>query len=204
MDLKKKYKVIFKHEEKISWTLAESLFKPKEMEFGFKVLVPILFFVDYAMIKMNLKRTQANLFFTKKLALEAVKNMSEGGNRNEEREKIVAGTNKLLKNDKMELYSQSMREAQFTEIDILISHYQKLLDSEGKEYRDFVKAVYSSKKEYNSFLRALEKAEKNVNNTAITDLKVESKKDLRAWFSRLEKNTSKIRKEETEKIFSGE
>ncbi|MEE8401177.1 MAG: NF038143 family protein [Candidatus Hydrothermarchaeaceae archaeon] len=202
--MKKKYKTIFKHEEKVSWTLAESLFKPKEMEFGFKVLVPILFFVDYAMIKMNLKRTQANLFFTKKLALEAVKNMSEGGNRNEEREKIVTGTNKLLKTDKKEVYSQQVREAQLSEIDILISHYLKLLDSEGKEYGDLAKAAYSSKKEYNSFLKALEKAEKNVNNTAITDLKVESKKDLRAWFSRLEKNTSRIRKEETEEIFSGE
>ena len=200
--MKKRYKAILKYEERIAKTLAERLTEPKEIDFGIKIIFPLLFFLDYAKIKARLSMTKKNLMLTKKLALNAAKNIKAGGKRKEELEKIITETNKLLEKERKGVYSKKVRDTQLREIDLLIDHYLKLLNAEGEKYKGLVKHAYGSKDGYFSFLKKLREEEERVNQVAIKTLKTGSKKELRKWFDRLEMTTKKVRMEEVKKIFS--
>lgn len=198
--MKRKYEAILKYEERAANILAMTLVEPKQTRLGIKMLFPLLFLIDYLRIKTELDSTKENLLFTKKLALDAARNIKNGEEKRKEMEKIISETNELLEKDREGIYSEKIRDKQLEEIEILVNHYLKLLNVEGEEYMALVSHAYS-KNAYLSFLRKLGEAEKRVNQAAIDTLRTGGKKELGEWCERLEDTVRKIRIEEINKIF---
>ena len=86
------------------------------------------------------------------------------------------------------------------EINLLIDHYLKLLDAEGRSYESLVKNTYQAKEDYEAFLRELTLAEKAVNRAAIRT--VGQSETATELVSEMEEATERARSDEAEKIFS--
>ena len=86
------------------------------------------------------------------------------------------------------------------EIDLLLDHYLKLLEAEGKNYESLVKNTYQARDTYENFLHELTRAELAVNRAAIEAVgRTETTYEL---ISEMEKTTERVRTAQAEKIFS--
>lgn len=195
----KKFDLILNRERRNAQIVAERVMKAK-MDFGWKILIPILLFLDYAVIRRRIKVAKENLLFTKKMALEAAWDIKGGEAKKARIEKLHAETKKVLGEDKGGVYSEKIRKRQLKEMEILVDHYLRLLNAEGKNYKELVKNAYETESSYHSFIEQLEQAERGVNQAAIMTLGG-NKKELSEWFDELESTTKYIRQKELEDIF---
>jgi predicted RNase H-like HicB family nuclease len=141
-----------------------------------------------------------NFLFTKKLALEAAFTMvDKGKSREEAREQIKEKTGNILAGDKAGLYSNKIRQKQLREMDLLIEHYCRLLNAEGKDYPSLVKNAYPSREEYVAFLEELEQAEREVYQAAHQTVKSSSSREIA---SKMEEATARVRRAELDRLFS--
>ena len=137
--------------------------------------------------------------FTKKLALEAAFNMIKRElNKEEAMTQIKDKTSQILASDKKGIYSVKIRQKQMREIELLIDHYYRLLNAEGKDHPSMVKNAYGTRKDYTVFLKQLEQVEKEVNRAATQTLRMSSAPDI---VSEMEEATERIRSAEVERIF---
>ncbi len=141
-----------------------------------------------------------NYLFTKKLALEAARNMLQYGlTKNDCLAQVEKQTSAILSSDRKGVYSEKVRLKQLLEIGLLIDHYQKLLIAEGKAYNDMVKAAYGERDAFSAFLNRLGSAEKEVNRAAlqIVGKNVEAK----GFVTRMEEAVAYIRDRDLDTIF---
>jgi len=142
-----------------------------------------------------------NFMFTKKLALEAAFHMIKKGETKEEgMARIKDKTSHLLASDQKGIYSVKIRQKQMREIELLVDHYHRLLNAEGKTYPSMVKNGYGSQKDYAAFLKQLEQAEKDVNRAATQTLRTSSAPEI---VSKMEEAADRVRSAEVERIFGG-
>jgi hypothetical protein len=119
------------------------------------------------------------------------------------REVVVAGiedkTRTLLTAPETQgIYSETIRQQQMNEIDLLFDHYRKLLGAEGQDYDALTRNAYGSRQNYFIFHEQLKSAENKVSDAARQTLG--SKADVDALL-RIEKATEEIRLSRIEKIF---
>jgi hypothetical protein len=96
------------------------------------------------------------------------------------------------------IYSETIRQQQMDEIDLLFDHYSKLLSAEGEDYDDLVRNTYGNRQNYLVFHEQLKSIENKVSDAA--RLTLGSKADMDALL-RIENATEEIRQSQIEKIF---
>jgi len=140
-----------------------------------------------------------NLLFTKKLALDAALAMTKNGQKKAEAmSPAEEKTKTLLASVKDGIYSEQIRQKQLEEIDLLIGHYCRLLQAEGKDYATLVAHSYSNLNQYKSFLEALKGAEGEVNRAAVETLGSQADTET---LSRIEASSHSMRLGTAQKIF---
>ena len=141
-----------------------------------------------------------NFMFTKKLALQAAFDMIKlERSREEVMVQIEEKTGNILASEETQgIYSNDIRREQIKEIDLLIDHYCKLFETDGKDYSSLVANAYQNRQSYTAFVEQLKSIEKQVSKAAQKTLG--DKTDTVA-LSRIEAATARIRMAEVEKIF---
>lgn len=194
-----KYKNILSWERSLAKAVASGIieFQPVTV---WEIMIPVLFLLNFFQQKRARETFSLNFLFTKKMALEAAFGMIDRGKAKEQaKAEVKEKTDKILAADAKGIYSSKIRQKQMKEIDLLIDHYCRLLEAEGKDYPSLVRDAYPSRKDYLAFLAALEQAEREVYQAASQTVKGASAKEVA---SRMEEGTEKIRRLQMEKIYS--
>ncbi len=198
----KKLTSIWNHEINVENKIARNLVETKKVKFGWRILIPPFFLLDYFRYKKSLILTRKNLLFTKQLSFDAAKEIFQGKDRSFEIRSIEIKTKNILDKDRKGFYTEKIRRKQFHEIDLLITHYLGLLNSRKSKYDEMIKTFYKTKGKYLSFLNTLQKAEQEVIQASITTIKKGSKKNRIQWFKKVEETSKKAMMDEVERIFS--
>jgi hypothetical protein len=166
---------------------------------AWEILIPIVFLYNFFRIKRAREIFTLNFLFTKKLALEAAFDMTKkGANKEEAMARVKEKTGQILASDKEGIYSSKIRQKQMREIELLIDHYFKLLNAEGKDYATMVENTYQGQENYAAFLEQLGQVEREVIRAATQTVKTSSASIVA---SKMEEITVKIRKAEIQRIF---
>jgi hypothetical protein len=198
--LETKYENILRQERSLARTVANVVIGQNPVAV-WDVLIPIVFLFSFLKYKRARETFALNFMFTKKLALEAAIDMIKKGEIKEAAViRIKEKTGQVLASDQKGIYSSKIRQRQMREIELLIDHYHRLLDAEGKDYPSMVKNAYGSRKDYAAFLKQLEQVEKEVNRAATQTLRTSSAPDI---VSKMEEATDRMRAAEMERIFDG-
>jgi len=163
------------------------------------VLIPIVFVFNVLKFKRAREIFALNFLFTKKLALQGAFDMIKTSQSREDAlAQIRNRTSEVLASDKKGIYSIKIRQKQMREMELLLDHYSRLLNAEGKDYSSMVRNAYLSRKDYGAFAKQLEGIEKEVNRAASQTVKTASAPDI---ILKMEEATARLRATEAENIF---
>jgi hypothetical protein len=144
-----------------------------------EVLIPIVFILGYMRSRHQRELFVQNFIFTKKLALQAARKIHlNSATREQAFGHIETKTRKLLETLEPHIYSEPIQQAQLVEIDLLISHYQRLFNTKTKRYADSITAAYPARKDYTVFLDNLRRAEKEVAAAAVETVGAGADRDM--------------------------
>jgi hypothetical protein len=197
--LKKKFDFIYNYERFIGNSVALRVIQSRPIGI-WEFLIPIVFILHFMRNKQSRELFIQNYMFTKRLALDAAfKMLKKGLSREDALSGIEDKTRVLLTAPETQgIYSETIRQQQLNEIDLLFDHYRKLLGAGGEDYFGLTRNAYGSRQNYSIFHEQLKSAETRVSDAARQTLG--SKADVDALL-RIEKATEDIRQSQTEKIF---
>jgi hypothetical protein len=163
------------------------------------VLIPIVFIFNVLKFKRAREVFTLNFLFTKKLALQGAFDMVKNGQSREDvLGQIRDRTSQILASDKKGIYSIKIRQKQMREMELLLDHYFRLLNAEGKDYRSMVRHAYRTRQDFSAFVKELEGIEKEVNRAASQTVGTASAPDI---VSRMEETAGRLRATQVETIF---
>ncbi len=198
-DFYKKYKTILEKEQSMARKIALSLIKPKQLTV-WEIMIPVIFILNYVKLKHSREIFIQNQMFTKKMALDAARDMQK---KDVAKETVMAQidskTKELLASVPGDIYSDDIRRQQLREVDLLIDHYHKLLNAPGADYAALVTHAYQTPAAYSSFLDALQSAEKAVMNAAHQTLGSKADTDTAA---KIESISASMRAAELKNLYS--
>lgn len=198
-----KFRIIWDSEQKKANKIARRLLETERIRTsGWRKLLMPVFLPQYIRYRRKLSVTRKNLLFTKKLALEAAKNLQLGKERAQEIRQIEIKTREILNRQTKGLYTEKVRQKQLAEIEFLINYYLDLLDSNQKNYASMLKSKFPSKGKYLSFLDTLQKIEHAVIQASIETVRRGTKKERRIWFENLINAIKEVRRAEVDDIFA--
>lgn len=193
-----KHESILAHERSLAKAVTSAVIESKPLSV-WEITIPILFITNFFRFKRSREIFTLNLLFTKKLALEAAFDMIKKGRGKEESMAWIKDkTRNILASDQKGIYSQKIRQKQLKEMELLLDHYRKLLEAEGKDYAAMTKNAYHTHESYTAFLGRLKRAEIEVNRVAQQTVKVSTAHDL---VNKMEKAAERVRMARAEKIF---
>ena len=197
--LKKKFDLIYNYERFIGNSVALRVIESKPIGV-WEFLIPIVFILHFMRNKQSRELFIQNYMFTKRHALDAVfKMLKKGLSIKDAVSGIEDKTRALLTAPETQgIYSETIRQQQMNEIDLLFDHYRKLLGAEGEDYVALARNAYGSRQNYLIFHEQLKSAENKVSDAARQTLG--SKADLTALL-KIEKATEEIRQSQIKKIF---
>ena len=197
-DLKKKYSMILSRETTIARSVALAVLKPKPFSV-WEVLIPIIFIFGYMKSKENREVFAQNVLFTKATALQAAFDMLKKDlSRDAAMERVKSKTKDMISSIPEGIYSNEIRQEQLKEIDLLIDHYCRLLNSRGDDYDSMVFNAYQTPARLADFHERLQKAEEAVGRAARNTLGGKADIDTLA---KINAALQKSRRKETGKIF---
>ena len=163
------------------------------------VLIPIVFVFNVLKFKRAREIFTLNFLFTKKLALQGAFDMvKKGQSREDVLGQIRDRTSQILASDQKGIYSNKIRQKQMREMELLLDHYFRLLNAEGKDYRSMVRHAYRTRQDFAAFVKELEGIEKEVNRAASQTVGTASALDI---VSRMEETADRLRATQVETIF---
>jgi len=178
--------------------LAFSLIRPKTLTV-WEIMIPVIFILNYAKMKQSREIFIQNQMFTKKMALDAALEIKKN---NTPKETVMAQiktkTKEMVTSVPGGIYSDDIRRQQLKEMDLLIDHFSKLLNAEGRDYASLVTSAYGSAAEYQLFLSQLQSAENEVMGAARRTLGDQT--DM-ATAEKIESLTASMRTAEVKKLF---
>ena len=192
---------IKKFENRQTAQIADDLIEKPKSKFNWRIIIFPLYIYDFSRYRRRLRVLHKNLFFTKKLALEAANGIHQNKERTWEIRRIEIQTKEILDKEKKGFYTDKIRNRQLREIEFLIDHYLDLLSLDQSGYEDMVRAKYPSKGSYQNFLSSLNKLEEDVIQAAVSTMRKGSKKERCQWFDRVRAATRKVRRQTIEKIY---
>ncbi len=197
-DLKKKYSIILSRETAIARSVALAVIKPRPFSV-WEVLIPIIFIFGYMKSKENREVFAQNVLFTKTMALQAAFDMLKKDlSRDAAMKRVRSKTKEMISSIPEGIYSNEIRREQLKEIDLLVDHYCRLLNSTGDDYDAMVFNAYQTPDRLADFYERLQKAEEGVGRAARNTLGGKADTDTLA---RINAALQKSRLKETEKIF---
>ncbi len=196
--LNSKLDSILSQERSLADSIARALRKKRPISV-WEIMMPILLIFNFAKSKTEREVFVQNYLFTKKLALEAAREMVESG-RSKKAAMVPAEekTNELLATVKDGIYTEEIRRKQLREIDLLIDHYCLLLAAEGEDYPALVTAAYRTRTRFLDFLARLEEAERAVNSTALEAL---GERGDPGFVAKMEEAAATLRAASADRIF---
>ena len=195
---KQKHDVISSRERSKAKSIALTVDKPRTLSV-WEVLIPIIFIFSYLKAKSNRDVFADNLLFTKNMALKAAYDrLQKDKTREAVIDRIKSQTGELLSSLPNNIYSDAIRQEQLKEIDLLVEHYYRLLQADGRDYDDLVRNTYGNRVAYESFLNRLKSAEKAVVRAAHRTLGPSADA---AMATRIEDASNRIRIAELDRIF---
>ena len=162
-----KYDIILSYEESFGGTVALRLIIERPLTLWY-CLIPLVFVFEFLKRKKEQRIFTENFLFTKKLALDAAGDINKGEERQNRLSQIEDQIRDRLTAQK--LYSWGIHQKQRAEVNLLIDHYLKLLNAEGKSYESLVKDAYQTRDNYQAFLHQLTSAEKEIDRAVINTL----------------------------------
>jgi plasmid maintenance system killer protein len=196
--LDSKYENILAQENTVAKTVARSVIGVNSVT-AWDVLIPIVFLFNMLKFKRAREIFSLNFLFTKKLALQGAFDMIKTGQSREDALAQVRNrTSEILASDKKGIYSIKIRQKQMREVELLLDHYYRLLNADGKDYSSMVRNAYLTRKGYVAFAKQLEGIEKEVNRAASQTVKTASAPDI---IIKMEEATARLRAAEAENIF---
>jgi hypothetical protein len=179
-------------------SIALTVYKPRPISV-WEVLIPIIFIFGYMKSKSNRDIFSDNLLFTKNLALNAAYDMLQKSKTRESvTDQIESQTEELLASIPDNIYSDTIRQEQLREIDLLIDHYHLLLETEGSDFDDLVRNAYR-RADYCTYVDRLKEAEKAVSRAARETLGANADTAMAA---RIEDAAHRIRMAEIDRLFA--
>ncbi len=193
-----RYENILKEERSLAKDISSAIIKLRPLS-AWDVTIPLVFIISFIKHKRTKEIFTLNFLFTKKLALEAALDMvGKGQTKEDAMEGIKEKTGELLSSDEKGIYSQKIRNKQMREIDLLIDHYVKLLQTPAKDYKTMIQSAYQTWEQYNAFLTELKRAERDVNRAAQQTVGVDAASDVAF---KMEKSVERMREVRAGKIF---
>jgi hypothetical protein len=163
------------------------------------VLIPIVFVFNVLKFKRAREIFTLNFLFTKKLALQGAFDMvKKGQSREDVLRQIRDRTSQILASDQKGIYSIKIRQKQMREMELLLDHYFRLLNAEGKDYGSMVRHAYPTRQDFAAFVKELEGIEKEVNRAASQTAGTASAPDI---IAKMEETAGRQRKAQLETIF---
>ncbi len=136
-----------------------------------EVLIPVIFIFGFIQSRQRRDLFAQNLLFTKKFALEGARDMRL---KQVSRSDVLAGfinqSNAILDQDQGGIYSQDIQQYQYREIDLLLTHYQKLINVRGDSHEALIQAAYPKAGLYQFFIQSLITIEDQVMTAAQSTL----------------------------------
>lgn len=196
--LETKYENILAHEKALAKSVASAVIGQNPVT-AWDVIVPIVFLFNFLRFKRAKEVFTLNFLFTKKLALQgAFKMIKTGQSRVDALAEIRNQTSQILASDKQGIYSIKIRQKQMHEMELLLDHYYRLLNAEGKDYATMVRNAYRSRKDYVAFLKQLEEIEREVDRVAGQTVRTAAASDI---ISKMEEAAGRLRAANVEIIF---
>jgi hypothetical protein len=193
--------LIWKHERRHADRIARALLEPPGGYPPRWALVLPSRLAPYLSFRRHLRTTRKNLLFTKKLALDAAREVTAGEDRALALGSIERFTRKLLDRENRGVYTEKVRRKQLAEIELLLTHYLRLLRSGGRNLEGMVRAAYPDRKAYLDHLGRLQEAEQGVIQASITTVRKGSKRERARWFQRVSELSGRVRREEADRLF---
>ena len=198
MSLESRYELVLSRETGLAQAVADQVVD-KPLISAWMILIPIVF-VQYLISSREL-RAVARAFvrefmLTKRLALEAAREMAESGM---PREDALGGRLSAEWNDEVEPAKREIRNMQRAEIELLIDHYTRLLAAEGESYPSLVKSAYRTRADYAGLLERLHDAEREVNQAAVRAFG--TTEGFTETITKAEATTRKLRRHEMDTLF---
>ena len=163
------------------------------------VLIPIVFVFNVLKFKRAREIFTLNFLFTKKLALQGAFDMvKKGQSREDILGQIRDRTSQILASDQKGIYSNKIRQKQMREMELLLDHYFRLLNAEGKDYGSMVRHAYRTPQDFAAFVKELEGIEKEVNRAASQTAGTASAPDI---IAKMEETAGRLRATQVETIF---
>ena len=197
-NIKRKYDMILSHETAFARSVALATIKPKPFSV-WEVTIPIIFIFSYMKSKETREVFVQNVMFTKKMAIQAAFDiLKKGQTRESVMERIRSKTREMIASVPGGIYSAEIRREQLKEIDLLIDHYSRLLNSQGNDYDSLVLNAYQTPDRLADFFERLQEAEDSVGRAAHNTLGGSADTPT---LERMKAAMKKSRLKETEKIF---
>ncbi len=194
-----KYKIIIERERSMARAISGSLIQSKPISV-WEIMIPVIFILNFVKIKQSREVFVQNHLFTKNMALKAAFDMSKKGySKQAVMENIESQTQETLASVPDSIYSDEIRREQVKEIELLVDHYCKLFEADGKDYAILVVGAYQTRENYAAFFEQLKAAESDVMMAARRTLGDQA--DSQAA-GRLEEIIDRIRAAGVDKIFN--
>lgn len=190
--------MILSHETAFARSVALATIKPKPFSV-WEVTIPIIFIFSYMKSKETREVFVQNVMFTKKMAIQAAFDILKKGQARESvMERIRSKTREMIASVPGGIYSAEIRREQLKEIDLLVDHYSRLLNSQGNDYDSLVLNAYQAPDRLADFFERLQQAEDSVGRAAHNTLGGSADTPT---LERMKAAMKKSRLRETEKIF---
>ena len=158
--------MILSRETAIARSVALAVIQPKPLSV-WEVIIPIIFIFGYMKSKETREVFAQNVLFTKKMALQAALDLfKKGQTRESVMDRIRSKTREMISEIPDGIYSAEIRKEQLKEIDLLVDHYCRLLESTGYDYDSLVFNAYRTAERVDDFFEQLQKAEESVGRAA--------------------------------------
>ncbi len=193
-----KHETILAQEKVLAKTVASAVIGQNPVT-AWDVLIPIVFVFNVLKFKRAREIFTLNFLFTKKLALQGAFAMVKSGQSREDAlAQIRDQTSRILASDKKGIYSNKIRQKQMREMELLLDHYLRLLNADGKDYVSMVKQAYRTRQDFAAFVKELEGIEKEVNRAAGQTVGTASASDI---VSKMEETAHRLRAAQVETVF---
>ncbi len=200
IDILKKYNLILSQEESFARAVASGFMVRRPLVL-WHLLIPFMFVFHLITFKKEIENFAKNFLFTRKLALKAAQEITQGISKDEDKQNKMMQIADEIKDWLMsqKLYSTRLHHGQIAQVNLLIDHYSQLLNAEGDNYYSLVRNAYLTRSNYEAFQRQLTLTEKEI-DTAVFVILGETN---RVWEQILTKQRviEELRTKETERIF---
>jgi len=168
--MEKKHKVILEADESFARAVALGVHVKRPLS-AWHFILPGMFIFDFLRRSSETRRYSTLVVFPRKLALDGALGIIRGENR----KKILSQIEEEMKRwlSSLNLYSERLHRKHMDEIDLLVDHYSKLLQAEGKSYQALVRHAYGTQAQYEAYLQQLSAAEQDVDR-AIAEIRGET------------------------------